>query len=436
MKILIATQPFAGHFNPTQPVAKELVRHGHDVVWMTGPSYESRVTEVGARFVRMSDEAMINNDEMEPDPGTSGLAKIVSMLRKLFLDRVPAQVEDYQQLLETFPADILLVEFATYGAHALHDLTGMPYATLGINPLVTLDPEIPPWGTGWQPPKTVFRRLLNIAMHRAADWFFYSKMTAILNSKRAELGLGPLPPGESFATVVRSPILHLQMSTPAFEFPRQNLSRSVKFVGPLLPLFDEATFQPPDWWDTLLSHPRENVIHVTQGTVATQPENLLKPAVQALSPRPDLLLVITGKDIDNLLFPNTPKPSNVLTSPFVPHARLLPHVGVMVTNGGYNGVLAALSAGVPLVCAGTTEDKADVCSRVAWSGAGVDLRTDAPSERALADAVEEVMGDDRYRAAAERVRDDFARHDGPVEVADELERVVGERRARVVAGTA
>jgi len=226
------------------------------------------------------------------------------------------------------------------------------------------------------------------------------------------------------------------MSTPAFEFPRQNLSRSVKFVGPLLPLFDEATFQPPDWWDTLLSHPRENVIHVTQGTVATQPENLLKPAVQALSPRPDLLLVITGKDIDNLLFPNTPKPSNVLTSPFVPHARLLPHVGVMVTNGGYNGVLAALSAGVPLVCAGTTEDKADVCSRVAWSGAGVDLRTDAPSERALADAVEEVMGDDRYRAAAERVRDDFARHDGPVEVADELERVVGERRARVVAGTA
>ena len=223
------------------------------------------------------------------------------------------------------------------------------------------------------------------------------------------------------------------MSTPAFEFPRQNLSPSIKFIGPLLPLFDPSTFHPPDWWATLLAHPRENVIHITQGTVATHPENLLLPAVQALSPQPDLLLVLTGKDIDTLLFsPSTPKPSNVLISPFAPHALLLPHVGVMVTNGGYNGVLAALANGVPLVCAGTTEDKADVCSRVAWAGAGVDLRTDAPSERAIRDAVERVMGDGRYRRAAERLRDDFARRDGPGEVAGELERVVGERRARGV----
>ncbi|KAH8909343.1 PdmS protein [Coniochaeta sp. PMI_546] len=422
--------PYAGHFNPTQPIAKELVRRGHEVLWMTGPAYEPRVTEVGARFVAMSNDAMIQDDETKPDPGTSGLAKIISFLRKLFLDRVPAQVRDYQEALKTFPADILLVEFATYGAHALHNLTGLPYATLGINPLVTLDPEVPPWGTGKQPPTTIFGRLANIATHKAADWFFYSKMTAILNQKRAELGLGPLPPGQTFATVVRSPILHLQMATPAFEFPRQNLAPSIKFVGPLLPLFDEASFVPPDWWDTLLAHPRDKVVHVTQGTIATHPENLIKPALQALSSRPELLLIITGKDIEAILT-TVPKPPTVLTAPFVPHAKLLPHVGVMITNGGYNGVLAALSSGVPLVCAGTTEDKADVCSRVAWSGAGIDLRTDTPSEKALRDAVMRVMSDERYRKAAERVRDDFARHDGPGEAADELERVVKETETRV-----
>jgi MGT family glycosyltransferase len=427
MKVFISTMPYAGHFNPTQPIAKELVQRGHEVLWMTGPAYEPRVVEVGAQFVAMSEEAIITDDESKPDPGTSGLAKIVSLLRRLLLDRVPAQVRDYQAVLKDFPADILLVEFATYGVHALHDLTGLPYATLGINPLVTADPEVPPWGTGKQPPTTIFGRLANTAAHKGADWLLYSKLTAILNQKRAELGVGPLAPGQSFANVIRSPISHIQMTTPAFEFPRQNLDPSIKFIGPLLPLFDEASFHPPDWWDTVLAHPREKVIHVTQGTVATHPENLIKPAIQALSSEPDLLIVVTGKDIADI-FTNTAKPPNLLTAPFVPHAKLLPHVGVMVTNGGYNGVLAALSCGVPLVCAGKTEDKADVCSRVAWSGAGIDLRTDTPSEKALRDAVVKVMSDDRYRKAAERVRDDFAKHNGPAEAADELERVVRESK--------
>lgn len=423
--------PFAGHFNPTQPIAKELVRRGHDVLWMTGPAYEPRVVQVGARFVAMSEDAMISDAETKSEQPISGLAGVIAFLRKLFLDRVPAQVRDYQAVLKTFPADILLVEFATYGAHALHDLTGLPYATLGINPLVTLDPEIPPWGTGKQPPTTILGRLANIAAHKAADWFFYSKMTAVLNQKRAELGLGHLPAGQSFATVVRSPVLHLQMTTPAFEFPRRHLLASVKFIGPLLPLFDEASFAPPSWWAALLAHPRDKVVHVTQGTIATHPENLIIPSIRALASQPDLLLVVTGKDVEEAVSTTIPpaRKNNVLTAPFIPHARLLPHVGVMVTNGGYNGVLAALSAGVPLVCAGTTEDKADVCSRIAWSGAGVDLRTDRPSEAALRDAVGRVLSDDRYRKAAGRIAEDFARHDGPGEAAGEMERVVREGRA-------
>lgn len=227
------------------------------------------------------------------------------------------------------------------------------------------------------------------------------------------------------------------MTTPAFQFPRENLPSSFKFVGPLLPLFDENSFQPPKWWDELLAHPRRKVVHITQGTIATRAGNLIRPAIEALSSETDLLVVVTGKDIDDLFGSDKPeatdkvipKPPNVRTSPFIPHAKLLPHVGVMVTNGGYNGVLAALSCGVPLVCAGRTEDKADVCSRVAWSGAGADLRTDTPSEKALRGAVLKVMQDDRYRRAAERVRDDFAKHNGPAEAVDELERVVSETEA-------
>ena len=63
-----------------------------------------------------------------------------------------------------------------------------------------------------------------------------------------------------------------------------------------------------------------------------------------------------------------PLPSNARVDTFLPYDQLLPHTDVMITNGGFGGVQRALSFGVPLVVAGTTEDKPEVAGRVAWSG--------------------------------------------------------------------
>ncbi|KAH8898248.1 PdmS protein [Thozetella sp. PMI_491] len=428
MRVLIATQPYVGHFNPTQPVVIELMKRGHEVVWLTGQEYQAKVVATGARFEAMSTEALVHWDEIQPDPGTSGTAKMVSLLRKLATDRIPAQVADYQRVLETFDADILFVEWCTWGAHTLHDLTGLPYVTLGINPLVTPDPEIPPWGTGLQPPTTYVGKWANDLVHRLAQWLLHSKMEALINQERKMLGLGPLPPGVGFASGHFSKFAHIMLNTPAVEFPRKNLSPSVKFVGPLIPAPDMSAFVPPAWWDELLAFPRDKVVHVTQGTIAASLGDLAVPTVRALAARKDLLVVVTGKNVEETFGVDFLVAPNMRTAAYVPHALLLPYVGVMVSNGGYQGVLAALSFGVPLVCAGRSEDKADTSSRVAWSGAGIDLRTSTPSERAIGKAVAKILGDKRYRVAAEKVMKDFRKHDGPVEAVDIIEQVVKETK--------
>ncbi|KAK2728978.1 mgt family [Colletotrichum kahawae] len=403
MKVLIATMPFAGHIHPMQPIAQALIRRGHTVAWLTSASHEHLVRPTGATFIP-SPTALARHDErvLVPDAGTSGLAAVVSTLRKLFLDRIPDQVAAYQEVLSTFPADVILVDLTAYGAHCFRDLTGTPYATLGINPLVTFDPEVPPWGTGC--------------------WLLYPKLTAILNTHRAELGLPPLPP-TGFYDATRSDVLHIMPTTPAFEFPRE-FHPSIKWVGPLLPLFNEESFtSPPIWWNEMLAHPREKVVHVTQGTWATTATNLILPTLAALRDRSDLLVIATTPDAEKAL-PVSSLPRNARVASFVPHAKLLPHVGVIVTNAGYNGVLVALTCGVPLVCAGRTEDKADVSSRVAWSGAGIDLGTDTPSMKAIRDAVAKVIRDEKYRKAAEIIRADFDKHDGPKEAVDALEEII------------
>jgi UDP:flavonoid glycosyltransferase YjiC (YdhE family) len=309
------------------------------------------------------------------------------------------------------------------GAATLHDRGGPVYATLGINPLVTADPEIPPFGSHRAPASSSLGRARNRLAH-AMVRMFMRKPTALFNSVRSDLGIAPLPPGKDMSDCLRSPFLHIMPTTEAFEYPRRNLEPQIHFVGPLLPA-PLSRFEVPDWWKDLAG---KRVVHVTQGTVATNPDALVRPTIEALASE-EVLLVVTSPDHAAL----APWPANVRTAKFIPHSELLPLVDTMVTNGGYNGVLAALAQGVPLVCAGLSEDKANVTARVSWTRAGIDLRTDRPSPKQLRDAIRRVLDDPAYRLNATRIRDDFARHRPAAEAVALLERLA-ESQAPVLRG--
>jgi UDP:flavonoid glycosyltransferase YjiC (YdhE family) len=55
------------------------------------------------------------------------------------------------------------------------------------------------------------------------------------------------------------------------------------------------------------------------------------------------------------------------------------------------------------VVAGDTEDKPETAARVAWSGAGVNLRTGTPTASAVRDAVRRVLSDGRYARESARI---------------------------------
>lgn len=420
---LVSTMPASGHVNPAVPVAAELVRRGHRVVWHTGPRYAQIVAATGARFEPFAHAPDFDAIPVRPDDGARGMAAGVSTMRRLFVDRMAGQLADYRDILRRYPVDVVVADMCDLGADALHDAGGPVYATLGINPLVTFDPEIPPFGSHRPPARTAGQRLRNRVAHLATRRIFQPPLNRLLVAERLRLGLPPLPAGVGLFDRLRSPYLHLMPTTPAFEYPRAGLEPQVRFVGPLLPP-PPAGFRPPAWWGELPGH---RVVHVTQGTVATDPAALLRPTLDALAGE-DVLVVATVPDPAAV----GTVPANARLAAYLPHALLLPHVAAMVTNAGYNGVLSALAHGVPLVCAGRTEDKANVAARVAWSGAGIDLRTDTPAPARVGEAVRRVLGDPAYRRSAHRIRDDFARHDPAAEACDLLEALAATGRAVTV----
>jgi UDP:flavonoid glycosyltransferase YjiC (YdhE family) len=236
-----------------------------------------------------------------------------------------------------------------------------------------------------------------------------------MNEVRAELGL------KAVATTFEgnaTPYLYLQATAAEFEYPRSRLEgRPFHFVGPLLP-GPSPRFDPPPWWPEL--DEGRPVILVTQGTSARAPDQLITPSIEALAGS-GMLVVITGQSGLG------PLPGNVRAAPFLPYDVLLPKLSVVVTNGGYGTVQQALAHGVPIVAAGMTEDKPEVCARVQWSGAGVYLRTRKPTPAKLRSAVRRVLATPRYAAGARRMAAAFAAHDAPQEIAGLVEELVSTR---------
>jgi UDP:flavonoid glycosyltransferase YjiC (YdhE family) len=175
-----------------------------------------------------------------------------------------------------------------------------------------------------------------------------------------------------------------------------------------LPAPTPKAWTQPSWWGDLDgSRP---VIHVTQGTVANENPDLIAPTLAGLADEDVLVVVSTGgRPIKDLKLGTLPANARIAT--FLSYPELLPRTSVMVTNGGYGGTQLGLAHGLPLIVAGISEDKLDVTARVAWSGAGINLKTAAPTAAQVRQAVRTVLADPRYRQRAQALQAEYARYD-------------------------
>jgi UDP:flavonoid glycosyltransferase YjiC (YdhE family) len=94
-----------------------------------------------------------------------------------------------------------------------------------------------------------------------------------------------------------------------------------------------------------------------------------------------------------------------------------------------------MSFGIPLVTAGMTEDKADVNARVAWSGVGLNLATNEPTQEALRVAVRTALDRPAYRMRASQMADEFARIDTRSEILSIIKQVVVNQKLELLAET-
>jgi len=281
----------------------------------------------------------------------------------------------------------------------LAEQRGVPRVAFSTGPLNVPSVDTAPHGTGLLPMAGPAGRMRNRLLYWLAR-LLLGEAQRLTASLRADLGLDPLP-GLFIGWPPLVADLYLQASIPQLEYPRRDLPSSVAFVG-VLPLDGMDDWTKPPWWGRIARARAagQPVVFVTQGTAATDPRNLLLPTVAALAEE-DMLVVGTtsGRDPEQLL-PARQRPGNTVLEPYIPFTEMLPLSDLFVTNGGFGGIQCALTHGVPLVAAGNSEDHMETNARVKWSGAGLVLRAERQSAKAMGDAVRTVLNQPSFRIRA------------------------------------
>ena len=410
MKVLMAATPATGHINPLLAITRILRAEGHEIVFLSGSVFRDRIESNGAKFISLPADADFDLPEVlsaapELKNIPRGLEWFRIALQRFFIDTVPAQNYGLSQAAREFSADVVIVDNAYFGVLPMllePRSERLPVAICGTSFLHLAREDGAPHLLGLPPATTEEQRQKYAAIAREFDQAVDQPSILGLNRVLATRGLRPVSV-PLFHLIVERADAYMQFSVPSFEFPRA-LPSSVHFVGapPIIP----AQVPLPPWADELDGS--RKIVLVTQGTLANHNFDLLiAPTLSALANESDILVVATagGRPVEAI--PGI-IPSNARLASYLPFEWLLPRVDVLVTNGGYGSVNQAMSFGIPLVTAGTTEDKADINARVAWSGVGINLATNEPTREALHKAIRAVIDQPTYRLHASQMAQAFA----------------------------
>jgi MGT family glycosyltransferase len=422
-RFLFATMPIVGHVAPIAPVARELINRGHEVTWYTSKHFEDKITATGATFAPLVSPIDFGDGEYSKHfPGRDkyqGLRQVAFDFEHAFVGSVEGYVHDLRALVSSFRPDALVVDPAVAAGVIMSIVDNLPTATINITVLSLGDAYQAPFGLGLPPSSSVLGRLRNKALYPVVDHVIFRRVN------RAYAALArkhdwPYYPFRPKATE----FLFIQPSVESFEYPSAVTAPQVHFVGPLIPELPPDV-QRPDWWADLeaAKESGRSVVLVTQGTIATDSTELIEPTLRAMEFE-DVFVIAAGADPAAL----SDIPANARVERFVPFGPLMALVDAYVTNGGYGGVTIALANGVPVVSGGTTEDKAEVGGRVAYTGVGINLKTNRPTAEQLRTAIFSVLRDPSYRQRAEEIQHDLAKHDGPAEAADLLEQLAATKK--------
>ncbi|MCF6406162.1 glycosyltransferase [Chitinophaga filiformis] len=405
-KILFATVPADGHFNPLTGLAKHLQASGCDVRWYASPLFTKKLDKLGIQhypFVKAQDINQDNLGTVFPqralieDPA----AKLDFDMIEIFAKRGPEYYEDIKAIYQSFRFDIMVADSVFTGIPFVRARMNIPVLAIGIVPLAEYSVDLGPYGLALPPATNEAEKAKYAELHQLMDTVVFKKSTDVLDDILSRYDIAHKR-GFLCDVLIRQSSLYLQIGTPSFEYERSDIGKNIRFIGALMAYVEKK--QTP-WFDERLKEYKK-VVLLTQGTVEKDINKLIIPTLEAFKGSDVLVVTATANNQTAALRAQYPY-DNIIVEDYIPFDEIMPYASVYVTNGGYGGTLLSIKHKLPMVAAGIHEGKSEICARIGYFKLGLNLATDTPTAAQVKDAVDKVLADSSYKEHITRLADEI-----------------------------
>jgi MGT family glycosyltransferase len=418
---------FSGNAPPQLAVTRRLVARGHEVRVLAHRAARERIEGTGAEFVEFKlsvpdmDLTTRETDTLRDWEAGTRFGAGMRVLNNGLLPFVLNTSRDCAELLDGWPANVLVMDWMLTGAAVAAEGAGIPAAALVHCPYPMPLDGVPPLYSGLRPTGgrvgALRDRLLNGIATRVL-----ARGLPVLNKARSEQRLAPL---DDWAAQLLGVQAICVMTAPELDFSsRAALPANVHYVG--------AAFEPypREWSSPWPETNRDPLVVLSFSTSYMDQQALAQRALDAVAGLPVRALLTAGPALDAQALR---VPANARVVAYVPHRTVFPHAALVVTHAGWQTINAALADGVPLVCVPDGRDQPDNAARVVACGAGVRVRKNASPDK-LRRVVARALADAKLKRGAEKMAHALAA-DGAVEVVERVERL-GQGRSTDPTGAA
>ena len=433
-RVLFVTEPGMGHVHPLLPVMRTLQAGGHAVALATSRLYQERIEREGLPFYPLGPH--YSEERLE------AFFPLIRYLRlhylrvsydflRIFMASVPSRIPELRRIARDFRPTVVVAGPLTFAAQLFCEQQTLPWAVLSpMTHFMTPSLHAPPAGfprvetlppTLRPPYRLGLRGAIRIATALMAPW------RCALNRYRRQLGLPPH--ADPLSPHVLAPFLLIHTCSREYDYNRPDLPPQVHYVGPTV--WDRPVdWQAPDWLGQLPAN--KPLVYVSLGTVFNTRLCVFRKIIRALGQLDVLGLVVTGPGCPPELF--SAVPPNVRVEAYIPqtalHTELKTRPALIISHGGVNTVMTALSHGIPLLCIPLGADQPDNAQRCVDAGAGLRLDRRLLTTARLTRAIRTLLSRDSFTRQARKMQHTLRRHNDPEEAAALIVRLA-ETRAPV-----
>ncbi len=355
--ILMINLPFSGHVNPTLHLTQELVKCGHQVVYINAKEFREKIEETGAEFV-----PYINYPEYPTEQ-----QKKTKCFR--------AAYDTALSLSQKF--DLLIYEFFFYPGIRIAEKLEIPCV------------------------RQFSQSAWNTAIISEATTFFKLSCKLIdiqVMGKKNVKYMGLKNKSIIDSTLYDKPDLNIVYIPKIFQSHEESFGEDYVFVLPPFPLQIKKQEIP---YKTMKSP----IIYISLGSIISN-RGFCKMCIRAFRDSEFTVILNTGRIDPNSL---GKIPSNIFAYSFVPQIEVLGKADVFLTHCGMNSVNEAMSLGVPMIAMPFVNDQISNAKRVVELGIGKRVRSFPSRGKEIYNTAKSILNDNKIKKQLSRITKKFAK---------------------------